>query len=48
VTVPVTLSIGVAISPDDAGKPDALMAIADRRLYVAKRGGRDRVCIDGG
>lgn len=33
---PVTTSIGVAEWQDDADDPDALMARADRRLYVAK------------
>jgi two-component system cell cycle response regulator len=43
----VTLSIGVSVPLEDADSPDALIAAADRRLYTAKRAGRDRVCLDG-
>ncbi|HQZ38160.1 MAG TPA: diguanylate cyclase [Vicinamibacterales bacterium] len=43
VTLPVTLSIGVGVSLEDADNPDALFGVADKRLYAAKRGGRDRV-----
>jgi diguanylate cyclase (GGDEF)-like protein len=45
--IPVTLSIGVSVPIEDADSPDALIAAADRRLYAAKHGGRDRLCIDG-
>jgi two-component system cell cycle response regulator len=45
-TLPVTASLGVAsrseLSPDAAG-PDALLALADKRLYEAKAAGRNRV-----
>jgi two-component system cell cycle response regulator len=41
--IPVTLSIGVAVPLEDADSPDALIAAADRRLYAAKRAGRDAV-----
>ncbi|MEA2373980.1 MAG: hypothetical protein QOD53_443 [Thermoleophilaceae bacterium] len=40
---PITASMGVATLPDDAAEIDALLRIADRALYAAKRGGRDRV-----
>ncbi|HEX3630433.1 MAG TPA: sensor domain-containing diguanylate cyclase [Candidatus Dormibacteraeota bacterium] len=40
---PVTLSLGVATFPEDAGESVGLMAAADRALYQAKRGGRNRV-----
>ena len=43
VQIPVTLSIGVAVPLEDADSPDALIAAADRRLYAAKRAGRDAV-----
>ena len=39
----ITASIGIATYPDDATTPDELMRLADRALYTAKQGGRDRV-----
>lgn len=42
-----TVSIGVASARQDAGHSvDALYAIADRRLFIAKRTGRNRVSLD--
>ena len=42
--LPVTVSIGAAGTPDMAEPTQpGLMSIADRNLYVAKHGGRDRV-----
>ena len=41
--VPVTASVGVAAAPVDALTRAGLLREADRRLYVAKAGGRDRV-----
>ncbi|NIE63313.1 diguanylate cyclase [Burkholderia sp. Ax-1719] len=39
-----TVSIGVAASPEDgAADYEALMQVADRRLYIAKESGRNRV-----
>ncbi|MBV9820353.1 MAG: diguanylate cyclase [Solirubrobacterales bacterium] len=40
---PVTASIGIAVFPEDASEPATLVRHADRALYAAKRGGRDRV-----
>lgn len=40
---PLTVSIGVAVLPDDATTPAGLVRAADRLLYVAKERGRDRV-----
>ncbi len=40
---PVTVSGGVALFPDDARDPDALVSAADTRLYAAKRMGRNRI-----
>ncbi len=39
----VTLSGGLAILPDDGATWDKLFAVADQRLYEAKRAGRNRV-----
>jgi diguanylate cyclase (GGDEF)-like protein len=41
--VPCTVSIGVATYPEDGRSMDALLARADRALYLAKEGGRNRV-----
>ena len=40
---PLTVSVGVATSPDDADHRDDLLERADAAMYVAKRLGRDRV-----
>jgi GGDEF domain-containing protein len=37
------VSGGVAFYPEDGEDWDHVFAVADRRLYDAKRGGRDRV-----
>jgi diguanylate cyclase (GGDEF)-like protein len=40
-----TVSIGVAEAGTDGCQTlDAMLAVADRRLYVAKEAGRNRVC----
>jgi diguanylate cyclase (GGDEF)-like protein len=44
--ISLTISIGVATSGnDEADSIAALLRIADRRLYVAKKRGRNRVCV---
>jgi diguanylate cyclase (GGDEF)-like protein len=44
----VTVSVGVAsFSRDRLNEPAALIEAADKALYAAKRGGRDRVVVDG-
>jgi diguanylate cyclase (GGDEF)-like protein len=40
---PITISVGVAMFPDDADGEEALIGAADSALLAAKRGGRDRV-----
>lgn len=46
VGVPVTVSIGVAVSEPDFVDADDLVARADAALYAAKAGGRDKVFVD--
>jgi diguanylate cyclase (GGDEF)-like protein len=43
VTRPVTASFGVATMPADGSEPSSLLRAADRSLYLAKAGGRNRV-----
>ena len=43
--VQVTLSIGVALFPRDAGDFESLKKQADRAAYLAKRMGKNRVCL---
>ncbi len=42
---PVTVSVGVATTPDNAADAERLLAAADAALYEAKRTGRDRVAV---
>ncbi len=41
-----TISMGVATFPDDAMNPDELVKMADQRLYLAKKAGRNRVVLE--
>jgi len=40
----ITISIGIASSPDDAKDPIELVELADSALYRAKRNGRNLIC----
>ncbi len=45
-TVHITVSIGIAsFGPDGLDAIDQLMSAADRRLYLAKSAGRNRICV---
>jgi diguanylate cyclase (GGDEF)-like protein len=41
--IPASLSVGIAVFPDDGATAAALVESADRALYQSKRLGRDRV-----
>jgi diguanylate cyclase (GGDEF)-like protein len=41
----ISVSIGVAAFPEDAGDAEALVRCADDALYKAKHGGRDRIVL---
>lgn len=41
----ITLSLGLAVFPENATTPSGLLNVADEALYRAKEEGRDRVCI---
>ncbi len=43
-TIPITISIGVALLTDTDRSATDIIARADEKLYEAKRGGRNRVC----
>ena len=45
---PITISIGGTVFPEDAKNVDDLLKVADDNLYLAKKGGRDRVVVHGG
>ncbi|MDO8945670.1 MAG: response regulator [Desulfocapsaceae bacterium] len=42
-----TVSVGVALCPDQADEASALISLADKTLYQAKEAGRDRVVFSG-
>ena len=46
-TTALTVSIGLAVFPEDADSAQKLLSAADRALYAAKSGGRNRVCRSG-
>lgn len=47
VRIPVTISIGIAtLAAESEDAVEELLNIADRRLYLAKNSGRNRICVD--
>jgi diguanylate cyclase (GGDEF)-like protein len=46
-TFQTTLSLGVAVYPDDGGKKQDIISCADKALYIAKHGGRNRTVCHG-
>lgn len=46
-TFQATLSLGVAVYPDDGAKKQDIIACADKSLYLAKHGGRNRTVCHG-
>ncbi len=42
---PVTVSLGIALSPEHGREPSALLRAADQALYTAKSSGRNRIAI---
>ena len=42
-----TISLGVVSYPADGRSADTLLVSADRAMYIAKRGGKDRVARAG-
>ncbi len=46
--IPVTISLGIVAIPESGiNDHNAFLAAADRALYEAKRGGRNRICVAG-
>jgi len=43
----VTVSVGIAVAPDGAGRVADLVSVADAQLYEAKRNGRNRIAGPG-
>ena len=41
--IPVTISVGVSLLPADVSDPHEFIRLADKKLYEAKNGGRNRV-----
>jgi len=48
IAFPLTMSMGIAIYPDDADTAEVLMQQADAALYLAKARGRDKVVVFSG
>jgi len=41
----ITISLGVSNYPEDVKRPESLTDIADKGLYLAKKSGKNKVCI---
>ena len=41
-----TVSMGIATFPENGKSPDELISLADKRLYIAKKEGRNRVVLE--
>ncbi|MDO8140533.1 MAG: diguanylate cyclase [Candidatus Brocadiales bacterium] len=41
----ITISLGVAVFPENGVTAESLLKAADGALYRAKQAGRDRVCV---
>ena len=41
----ISVSIGITLSPQDAGTPEELIKNADQAMYMAKHAGRNRFCF---
>ena len=45
-SIPVTVSVGIAtLAAEKVESIDQMLSIADRRLYLAKNSGRNRICV---
>jgi GGDEF domain-containing protein len=40
------VTIGAAFFPEEASSASALVRLADERLYMGKRAGRDRIVVE--
>lgn len=47
ISIPVSTSIGIAISPEHGSTRTTLIEATDAAMYQAKHGGRNRVCVAG-
>ena len=44
-SIPMTISVGLASYPDDAGQKEDLIAMADKAMYIAKFSGKNKTCF---
>jgi diguanylate cyclase (GGDEF)-like protein len=43
----ITLTIGISMAPEEANTPETLVSIADKRLYIGKKSGRNCIVFEG-